>query len=130
MKIWTNGCFDVLHIGHIELLKFAKSLGQHLIVGIDSDTRIKKIKGKSRPINNQQNRKNFLQSIRYVDEVIIFNDENELNNYVDKLSIDIIVVGDDYIHKKVIGSEHAEVKFFPRISGISSTDILKSIESR
>ena len=75
-KIWINGCFDVLHRGHVELFKYAKSLGDKLIVGIDADSRVRMMKGSSRPINNQDDRKFFLESLRYVDEVRIFDDED------------------------------------------------------
>lgn len=113
MKIWSNGCFDIVHIGHIELFKYAKSLGHELIVGIDSDERVKKLKGNSRPINSQTHRKLFLQSIKYINQVLIFNSEEELKSYIKNLDIDIIVVGDDYKNKYVVGSEYAKVVFFP-----------------
>ena len=71
--IWTNGCFDILHRGHMEMFKHAKLLGHKLIVGIDSDNKVKKDKGEDRPINNQYDRKYFLESIKWIDEVIIFN---------------------------------------------------------
>jgi rfaE bifunctional protein nucleotidyltransferase chain/domain len=123
-RIWTNGCFDILHIGHIELLKYAKSLGDYLYVGIDSDNRIKSSKGSNRPINNEKHRKAMLESIRYVDTVIIFDKDQTLRDCIKKFSIDNIVVGDDYIKKEVIGSEYAQVIFFPKISGFSTTNII------
>ena len=70
MVIFTNGCFDILHIGHVKLLKYAKSLGSRLIVGINSDCSVKRLKGSSRPINNLNNRKELLESLSCVDEVI------------------------------------------------------------
>ena len=76
--VWTNGCFDVLHRGHIELFRYARSLGDRLIVGIDSDEKVKKDKGASRPYNNVEDRKFILQSIKYVDEVIVFSSRKEL----------------------------------------------------
>ena len=82
MKIWTNGCFDVLHRGHIELFRFASSLGDELIVGIDSDEKVKKDKGKNRPINDLHDRMFVLQSIKYIDKVIPFDTTNELERTV------------------------------------------------
>ena len=77
-KIWTNGCFDVLHIGHIKMLQFARSLGDNLIVGIDSDKRVASLKGSDRPINNQNDRVEFLRSIKYVDDVFVFNSKENM----------------------------------------------------
>jgi rfaE bifunctional protein nucleotidyltransferase chain/domain len=123
-RIWTNGCFDILHIGHIELLKYAKSLGDYLYVGIDSDDRIKSSKGSNRPINNEKHRKAMLESIRYVDNVIVFDNDQTLRGCIKKFSIHSIVIGDDYLGKSVIGSEYAPVIFFPKISGFSTTNII------
>jgi D-beta-D-heptose 7-phosphate kinase/D-beta-D-heptose 1-phosphate adenosyltransferase len=80
--IWTNGCFDVLHRGHIELLKYAKSLGDWLVVGIDTDERVKNSKGESRPFNNIEDRVAMLESIKYVDEVVVFDTDCELEDKV------------------------------------------------
>lgn len=126
-RIWTNGCFDILHIGHIKLLEFAKSQGDYLIVGIDSDERIKCSKGEERPINNQKDRCEFLRALGVVDEVVIFNSSEGLSNAVKENFIDLIVIGDDYKGKDVIGSEHADVLFFKKIPGISSSSIISKI---
>jgi D-beta-D-heptose 7-phosphate kinase/D-beta-D-heptose 1-phosphate adenosyltransferase len=126
-KVWVNGCFDVLHRGHIELLKYAKNQGTFLIVGIDTDDRIKKMKGVFRPFNNQEDRLFFLESIKYVDHIELFDSDEEL---IEKLSLfkpDVMVVGSDYKDKQVIGSEHAnELIFFDRIKGYSTTRILEN----
>jgi D-beta-D-heptose 7-phosphate kinase/D-beta-D-heptose 1-phosphate adenosyltransferase len=125
--VWVNGCFDVLHVGHIELFKHAKSLGNKLIVGIDSDKRVKELKGESRPINTQTDRKILLDSIKYIDEVIIFNNENELSELIKDNRVDIMVVGSDYKNKRVVGSNNSkEVIFFKRINGYSTTKILEN----
>jgi D-beta-D-heptose 7-phosphate kinase/D-beta-D-heptose 1-phosphate adenosyltransferase len=126
-KIWTNGCFDVLHIGHIKLLEFAKSQGDYLIVGIDSDERILETKGLGRPINNQKNRLEFLKAIEAVDEVIIFNSSEGLLNAIEFNQIDLIVVGDDYKEKSVIGSQISPVLFFEKIQAISTSLIIEKI---
>jgi rfaE bifunctional protein nucleotidyltransferase chain/domain len=126
-KIWTNGCFDVLHIGHIKLLEFAKSQGDYLVVGIDSDRRVKELKGDHRPINTEKQRKDFLLSIRYVDEVVIFDSAEDLSNNVKFLGIQTIVVGDEYKDKNVVGSEHSSVTFFHKLPNLSSSLILEKM---
>jgi len=124
--IWVNGCFDVLHRGHIELFKFAKSKGNFLIVGIDSDTRVSKLKGPTRPINNQEDRKFMLESIKFIDKVVIFDSEDELKTLVSIHNAAYMVVGSDYKNKRVIGSEYAGgVLFFDRIGDYSTTKILE-----
>ncbi len=131
MKIFTNGCYDILHPGHIELFKYAKTLGDCLIVGIDSDERVSKNKGASRPINRQEIRKYMLLTLKYVDEVHIFNDENELTELVKTVSPDIMIVGSDWKDKKVVGSEYAkEVRFFERIQEFSTTKTIENIINR
>ncbi len=124
--VWVNGCFDVLHRGHIELFRYAKSLGDYLIIGIDSDTRVKHLKGSSRPINNQDDRKFFLESIKFIDKVVVFNNEDELCDCIKSNDVETMVVGSDYKEKKVIGSQHSkELKFFDRIGNYSTTNILE-----
>ena len=128
--VWTNGCFDILHIGHIELFKYARSLGDQLIVGIDSDNRVRSLKGTSRPINNQEYRKQLLNSIKYIDNVVIFNSDTELKENIKIFHVDIIVIGDDYKDRYVIGSELVKnIIFMPKILNISTTSILERIHS-
>jgi rfaE bifunctional protein nucleotidyltransferase chain/domain len=126
--IWVNGCFDIIHTGHIELFKFAKNLGLYLFVGIDSDKRVKKLKGEGRPINNQDDRKKILESIRYIDQVFIFDTPQEMEDIIKKNNIGSIVIGEEYKDKKITGSSICEVVFFPRINGISSTHIIDSFK--
>ena len=129
MKIvFTNGCFDILHPGHIEMLKYAKSLGDKVVVGIDSDERVKEKKGDLRPINTSEVRKEMLLAIRYVDVVYVFNNDNQLKSLVKKFEPDIMIVGSDWMGKPVIGSEYAkEVKFFERIPEYSTSKTIESI---
>lgn len=133
MIIFTNGCFDLLHIGHIELLKYAKSLGSYLVVGINSDNSVKKLKGSSRPINNQITRKTILESIKYVDEVVIFDEDTPLE-IIKKLQPHIIVKGGDYKKENVVGYELEklgllEVKIFNYINNNSTSAIVERIKN-
>jgi len=124
MKVWVNGTFDILHVGHIKLLEFASQFG-HLRVGIDTDRRVKELKGDDRPFNSQEDRKKMLESIKYVDEVVLFDSREELIDSVKNFSPDIMVVGDDYKEQIVYGSEHArKLVFFEKIPNYSSTKIL------
>ena len=124
MKVWVNGTFDVLHVGHIQLLEFASQFGT-LRVGIDTDKRVKELKGSDRPFNNQYDRKRMLESIKYVDEVVFFDSREELIESVKEFSPDIMVVGDDYKGETVFGSEYAKkLVFFEKIPNYSSSKIL------
>ena len=126
ITVWTNGCFDILHRGHIELFKYAKSRGDKLIVGVDSDKKVRKDKGKDRPINNQEDRIEMLRSIKYIDEVWCFNSTKELRDTIKINKPDIMVIGSDWKGKKVIGQEHARrLDFFDRVGDYSTTKILK-----
>ena len=125
MKVWTNGCFDILHRGHIELFRYAKSLGEELIVGIDTDKKVKKDKDKNRPINNLQDRMYMLQSIKYIDKVIPFDSTDELDRTIKWIKPHIMVIGSDWKDGKVIGKKWAEkLIFFDRIGDYSTTKIL------
>lgn len=129
VNVWVNGCFDVLHIGHIKLLEYAKSLGNKLIVGIDSDIRIKTNKSFDRPYNCFENRKLFLESIKFVDQVCVFNTDQELENLIKNNNISIMVVGSDWKDKNIIGQQFAnQLYFFDRIANHSTTNILKNIK--
>lgn len=123
---FVNGCFDVLHVGHIRLLKFAKSKCDKLIVGIDSDTRVQQLKGSDRPFNSQALRREILLELKSVDKVEIFDSEQELEDLINHHNPDIMVVGSDYRDKKVVGSAYAKkLVFFERIPGHSSSKIFE-----
>tara|TARA_Y100000310_G_scaffold293621_1_gene323342 strand:- start:6309 stop:6704 length:396 start_codon:yes stop_codon:yes gene_type:complete len=127
MKVFVNGCFDVLHIGHIRLLEYAKSLGDELVVAIDTDERVRVSKGSERPINNLGDRKEFLGAIKFVDNVLHFSNSRELEDLIQKHEPDFLVVGSDWRGKKVVGEMYAkQVIFFERIHGYSSTSIIKN----
>ena len=126
MKIWTSGCFDILHKGHIELFRYAKSLGDELVVGIDSDEKIRLDKGKNRPINDLQYRMTMLQSIKYIDKVIPFDTTKELRDTVKWYRPNIIVMGSDWKNKEVIGEDYAEkLIFFERVGNYSTTSMIR-----
>ena len=131
MKIgFTNGCYDILHLGHISLLNFCKSKCDYLVVGIDNDKMVKKSKGNNRPYNNENDRKTFLENIKSVDEVFVFDSHDHLVNKLKELNPDVMVVGSDYKDKFVVGSEHAKsLVFFEVIDGYSTTKILQNTSS-
>jgi D-beta-D-heptose 7-phosphate kinase/D-beta-D-heptose 1-phosphate adenosyltransferase len=123
--IWVNGTFDVMHVGHVRLLEFAKSLGDFLIVGLDTDDRIKELKGQDRPVNSLASRIEFMRSIKWVDEVVNFDSDAVLSALVKSVRPFAMVVGEEYKNKKVIGSEWAnEVIYFNRVGDYSTTKII------
>ena len=127
--VWTNGCFDILHRGHFEMFKYAKALGDYLVVGIDSDEKVKKDKGDKRPFNSAKDRKFALQCIRYVDEVVIFNSREDLSSKIREIRPDIMVIGSDWKDKDVVGQEYVgQLKFFERIGNYSTTSMLENIK--
>lgn len=132
MKLgFVNGCFDILHIGHKRLFEFAKNNCDHLIVGIDSDQRVKDLKGEKRPFNNHNIRKEMLEAIKYIDEVKVFNSEKELKNLVKTYCPDVMFVGSDYREKKVIGSQYAKkLIYFERIDEYSTTKTIENLTYR
>ena len=105
--VFTNGCFDILHAGHIRFLKKAKKLGDILIVGLNSDSSVKKIKGKERPIINQRDRAEILSNLVMVDYVCFF-DEDTPHNLISALVPDILVKGADYRKKDIVGKDIVE----------------------
>ena len=120
--IFTNGCMDCLHVGHIRLLKHCKSLG-HVIVGLNSDASVRALKGHTRPINNQDDRKELLLALKHVDEVIIFDDPTPYE-LIKQIRPDIIVKGGDYKPENVVGNDISKVIIFNYIDGYSTTNII------
>ena len=129
--IFVNGTFDLLHPGHVSLLSWAKSLGDYLVVGIDTDNRVREKKGSTRPIYNQTDRGIMLVSLSAVDEVRYFDSDESLENLVKEVKPDIIVVGSDWKGKTIIGSYYAaELKFFDRIEEYATTKTIQCIIDR
>lgn len=121
----VNGCFDVLHVGHLALFEFAKENCDQLYVLIDSDEMVREAKGEGRPFNCHRDRIKMLESLRTVDQVRVFNDHDDLITACRIIGADIHIVGAEYKDKPVIGSEFAkEVMFFEKVEGYSTTNIL------
>ena len=126
MKIWVNGCFDILHRGHFELFNYAKSLGNVLVVGVDSDEKITQDKGPDRPYNKLEDRVYALESLKAIDKVMVFDNKEHLEWLVEITKPDILVVGRDWKGKEIVGGQYAkEIVYFDRIGDYSTTDILK-----
>jgi|LakMenEpi03Aug12_release.lakeMendotaPanAssembly.Ray.scaffolds.fasta_scaffold1157074_1 rfaE bifunctional protein nucleotidyltransferase chain/domain len=124
MKVWVNGTFDVMHVGHIKLLEYASTFGT-VRVGLDTDERIKEKKGPKRPVNNLEDRIKFMESIKYVDSVVSFGSNQELETCIKEWDSDIMVIGDDYTYHEIIGVHLVErVIFFNKIKNKSTTKIL------
>jgi D-beta-D-heptose 7-phosphate kinase/D-beta-D-heptose 1-phosphate adenosyltransferase len=120
-----TGTFDIIHPGHIEILKFAKSQGDELTVGIDKDSRVKELKGYTRPFHKESDRVLVIKSIKYVDDVQLFGSDEELTNLIKSISPDVLIAGSDWEGKNIVGGEYAkEIVFFDRIADYSTTKIL------
>ncbi|MCC7306755.1 MAG: D-glycero-beta-D-manno-heptose 1-phosphate adenylyltransferase, partial [Acidobacteria bacterium] len=131
MNVFTNGCFDILHRGHIDLLERARALGDKLIVGLNSDDSVRRIKGAGRPVQDQASRQAILLGLKSVDEVIIF-DELTPENLIHKIKPDILVKGGDWKVDEIIGADFVrqnggQVFSLPLIEGYSSSAIIEKM---
>src|SRR5688500_2686251 len=129
--VFTNGCFDLLHPGHIDLLRRARALGTRLIVAINSDESVRKIKGDGRPFINQDDRTALLSALRFVDEVVVF-DEATPENLIRTIKPDVLVKGGDWKTSEIIGADFVlenggEVHSLPLMDGYSSSKIVDQI---
>ena len=123
--VFTNGCFDVLHEGHLDLLKYAKQLGDKLIVAVNSDSSVKRLKGDTRPINNLKFRMELLASLEFVDYVVCFDEDTPLE-LVKKIRPDVMVKGEPYTVDNIAGADIVkEVKICPRKFDVSTTSVLE-----
>ena len=127
--VFTNGCFDLLHKGHLDLLLNAAAFGDKLFVGLNSDASVKKLKGDSRPIQNEKARAIKLLELKYVDHVIIFEDLTP-QKLIHTISPDVLVKGGDYTKNEIVGAKHVisfggVVKIIPLTPGFSTTSIIE-----
>jgi len=127
--VFTNGCFDILHVGHVDYLSRAKRLGDILVVGLNSDSSVKKIKGKNRPINKESDRAKVLSSLYFVDYITPFS-ETTPENLIKKLKPDILVKGGDWKAKDIVGSSFVrsyggKIKSISFVKGYSTTSIIE-----
>lgn len=130
-KVIVNGTFDIVHRGHIEMLNYARGLGDYLLVCIDSDRQVREFKGHTRPVNNQYDRKFYLENLRCVDEVQIFDTQDELENICKQYEPDVMVKGSDYRGKKITGGQYCnEIKFYELVANYSTSKIIENINNR
>lgn len=131
--VFTNGCFDILHIGHIHYLEAAKSLGDVLIIGLNTDKSVSDLKGPERPINQQDDRANVLSALRAVDVVVLFDESTPLS-LISEIMPDILVKGGDYTLETIVGAEivlahQGKVEIIPFVDGKSTSSIINKIKS-
>lgn len=131
-KVVVNGTFDVVHLGHLRLLQTAKSYpNAYVLVLIDSDRRVKELKGSDRPIHNELERATMLWSLKWVDRVEIFDSDQDLVNYIKDFDPDVMVKGSDYRNKPIIGSEYCKkIHFYERFKDYSTTKTIQNIINR
>ena len=130
-RVIVNGTFDILHRGHIEMLNFAKSQGTYLLVAIDSDRQVRELKGASRPVNCQEDRKFALDNLKCVDAVWIFDSQQELEHICKLYKPHLMVKGSDYQGKKITGSQYCEdIKFYNLVPNYSTSKIIENINNR
>jgi D-beta-D-heptose 7-phosphate kinase/D-beta-D-heptose 1-phosphate adenosyltransferase len=131
-KVVVNGSFDILHIGHLKLLEHAKSYpDSYVLVLTDTDQRIKKLKGPSRPINSESYRVNFLSALRFVDRVETFDSDQELIDLIKQFSPDVMVKGGDYRNQHILGAEYCkDIYFYDRYNDYSTTKFIQNIIDR
>ena len=124
-KIWLNGCFDVLHHAHFKMIEFASTFGELVVIGIDSDRRVKQLKGDDRPFHSEEERKYNLERVKGVSKVIIFDSTIMLEEAIKRYQPDIFVIGSDYKGKPIVGEKYAKsIVYFNRIEEFSTTKIL------
>lgn len=130
--VFTNGCFDILHLGHVDYLEKARETGTKMIVAVNSDASVRTLKGPERPVNNEYARARIIASLQFVDLVIVFNDETPLE-LITQLMPDILVKGDDYSIATIVGSKEViaaggQVKTIPLVPSYSTTGIIQKLK--
>jgi len=130
MRVMVNGTFDILHRGHIEMLNYAKSKGDYLLVAIDTDRRVSELKGPTRPVNNQEDRKFHLENLKAVDQVLFFDSKEQLIDIMKSYKPDVYVKGSDWQGKSVEAANHCdEIIFYSRVGDYSTTNTILRISS-
>ena len=130
-RVFVNGAFDVLHSGHLDMLDYAASLGDHLLVAIDTDSRIEYNKGKGRPFNKLSIRKRLMMSLKPVSSVAVFDTDQDLVDLIRQFEPDIMVKGSDWKGKPIIGEEYCKkVIFYERTNGESTTKTIQDFIDR
>ena len=130
-RIIVNGSFDIVHKGHVNLLNYAKSLGNYLLVAIDTDARIKELKGEDRPVNQLDERLHLLHNLKAVDEVVYFDSEQQLVDIIKNYNPDVMVKGSDYKNKRIVGAEYCNsIEFYEIENGYSTTNKIQDITNR
>jgi len=129
--VFTNGCFDLVHLGHVDYLEKARNLGDFLVVGINTDKSVSDIKGPFRPVSNEQSRSRVLASMGFVDLVVFFGEETP-KNLIELLKPDILTKGSDYTVKNIVGADFVmsrggKVETIPMVDGFSTTNLIKRI---
>ena len=132
--VFTNGCFDILHPGHVSYLNEAKSLGDLLVIGLNSDSSVKRIKGEDRPVNSEIDRSFMLKNLKSVDEVFVFNEDTPYD-LIKALQPDVLVKGGDWRPDQIVGSDivlarGGEVKSLSFIVGHSTSSIISKVQGR
>ena len=132
--VFTNGCFDLLHLGHVDYLEKARQLGDKLVLGLNTDESISSIKGPNRPLQDEMSRARVMASLLFVDAVVLFDSDTPLE-LIKAVQPDVLVKGDDYAVEQIVGHEEVvkaggEVKTVPLVTGYSTTNIVKKIENQ
>ncbi len=130
--VFTNGCFDILHLGHVDYLEKARALGDKLVLGLNTDSSVSRFKGPERPLQDQNSRARVLASLQFVDLVVFFNEDTPLN-LISKLLPDILVKGSDYLAENIVGADIVQkaggvVKTIDFVPGYSTTAIVEKIK--
>jgi rfaE bifunctional protein nucleotidyltransferase chain/domain len=130
--VFTNGCFDILHLGHVDYLEKAHQTGTKMIVGLNSDDSVRMLKGPERPVNNEYARARIIASLQFVDLVIVFNEQTPLE-LITQLMPDILVKGDDYSIETIVGAKEVmaaggQVKTIPLVPSYSTTGIIQKLK--
>ncbi len=129
--VFSNGCFDILHLGHIDYLEKARELGDKLIIGLNNDSSVKDLKGEDRPINDETSRARMLAALSFVDAVVLFAEDTPYE-LIKKLLPDILVKGNDYLAENIVGADivvanGGEVKTVALVPGYSTSSIIEKI---